>query len=98
MIDLSISNNKLLDRALRILRDLGGSNRDDGLRLSYDSEYKRRDELLSNNGGRRKNKNIIEDESDVGLMGQFLSSSLGTKSIPLKSSLINLYSIPSFVL
>ena len=33
MIDLSVSNNKLLDRALGILSDIGSVNKDDGLHL-----------------------------------------------------------------
>ena len=33
MIDLSVSNNKLLDRALGILLDIGSVNKDDGLQL-----------------------------------------------------------------
>jgi N-acetylmuramic acid 6-phosphate etherase len=33
MIDLSVSNNKLLDRALGILLDIGSVNKEDGLQL-----------------------------------------------------------------
>ena len=72
MIDLSVSNNKLLDRALGILLDIGSVNREDGLQL-----------LKMTNGSVKLSLLIALSNLDINQAKELLEQSNGNLRIAL---------------
>ena len=66
MVDVSASNTKLVDRSLRILRDLAGVDRDQGLQLLEQADGSVKLALLMAAGGRdaESARRILEDHAD----------------------------------
>ena len=66
MVDVSASNTKLVDRSLRILRDLAGVDRDHGLQLLEQADGSVKLALLMAAGGRdaESARRILADHDD----------------------------------